>query len=129
MPPRKIIIDTNFFLIPYQFKIDILTELEHLIDVHHIFIITSKTVKELEKISKNAGKQGAAGRLALKILEANKGTIEMVESDRPVDRWIEEYAEKHGAIVCTNDIRLKNKLKDNGIKVISLRGKTKIGYV
>lgn len=129
MPPRKIIIDTNFFLIPYQFKIDIFTELEHLIDVHHIYVITSKTVKELEKLSKNAGKQGAAGRLALKILDANRTKLETVQSNKPVDLWIEEYAGEHGAIVCTNDIKLKKKLKDNGIKVISLRGKTRLGFV
>jgi len=129
MPPRKIIIDTNFFLVPYQFKIDILTELEHLIDVHHVYIITSKTIKELEKIAENSGKKGAGGKFALKLIEANKDKMEIMESNKPVDTWIEEYAEEHGAIVCTNDIKLKKKLKDNGIKVISLRGKTKIGYV
>jgi len=129
MPPRKVVIDTNFFLVPYQFKIDILTELEHLIDVHHVYIITSKTIKELEKIAENSGKKGAGGKFALKLIEANKDKMEIMESNKPVDTWIEEYAEEHGAIVCTNDIKLKKKLKDNGIKVISLRGKTKIGYV
>ncbi|NYZ77300.1 nucleotide-binding protein [Candidatus Micrarchaeota archaeon] len=129
MPPRAVIIDTNFLLIPFKFRIDILTELERLIDVHRQFVITSKTVKELENLAENAGKQGAGARLALKILDANKKGIEIVESNKPVDLWIEEYAEKHGAIVCTNDIELKKKLKDNGIKVVSLRGKTKIDYV
>lgn len=129
MPPRKVIVDTNFFLIPYQFKIDIFTELDHLIDVHHVYVITSKTIKELEKIAVNAGKKGSGGRLALKILEANKSRIEIIPSNKPADLWIEEYAEEHGAIVCTNDIALKKKLKDIGIKVISLRGKTRLGFV
>ncbi len=129
MPPRAVVIDTNFFLIPYQFKIDILTELEHLIDVHHHFVITSKTLRELERITENVGKKGAAARLALKIIDANRKRIEVIDSNKPVDRWIAEYSEKHGAIVCTNDINLKKTLKENGIKVISLRGKTKIGYV
>ena len=129
MPPRAVIIDTNFLLIPFKFRIDILTELERLIDIHHQFVITSKTLKELEKVAENAGKQGAGARLALKIIEANRPRIEVVESNKPVDLWICEYAEKHGAIVCTNDIELKKKLKENGIKVVSLRGKTKIGYV
>ena len=129
MPPRAVVIDTNFFLIPYQFKIDILTELEHLIDVHHNFVITSRTLRELEKITKNIGKKGAAARLALKIIEANRKCIEIIDSNKPVDKWITEYAKKHGAIVCTNDIRLKKTLKESGIKIISLRGKTKIDYV
>lgn len=129
MPPRAVIIDTNFFLIPYQFRIDIFTELEYLIDMHHYFVITSKTLRELGKIVENAGKKGAGARLALKIIDANRNRIEVIESNKPVDTWIEDYSEKTGAIVCTNDIRLKKKLKDNGIKVISLRGKTKLGYV
>lgn len=129
MPPRAVIIDTNFFLIPYQFRIDIFTELEYLIDMNHYFVITSKTLRELGKIAENAGKKGAGARLALKIIDANRNRIEVIESNKPVDTWIEDYSEKTGAIVCTNDIRLKKKLKDNGIKVISLRGKTKLGYV
>ncbi len=129
MPPRLVIIDTNFFLVPFQFKIDIFTELEHLIDIHHRFVITSKTLKELGKIAKNTGKKGAAARLALKILEVNKSRIDIIESNKPVDMWIEEYASAHGAIVCTNDRELKKRLKENGIKVVSVKGKTKIDYV
>ena len=129
MPPRAVIIDTNFFLIPYQFKVDILTELERLIEIHHAFVITSNTLNELDTIAENTGKKGAAAKLALKIISANRARIEVVASNKPVDRWIFEYAGKHGAIVCTNDKELKKKLKENGIKVISLRGKTKIEYV
>lgn len=129
MPPRAVVIDTNFLLIPYQFRIDIFTELEHLVDVHHNYILSSKTLKELEGLAENAGKKGAAARLAMKIIEANSKRIEIIKSGKPVDAWIEEFAEKTGAIVCTNDIELKKKLKDIGIKVISLRGKTKLGYV
>ncbi len=129
MPPRAVLIDTNFFLVPFQFKIDIFTELEHLIDVNHYFVITSKTLDELEKLAENAGKKGAGARLAIKIINANMGRIEVIDSNRPVDSWIADYAETTGAIVCTNDIKLKKKLKDNGIKVISLRGKTRLGFV
>jgi rRNA-processing protein FCF1 len=129
MPPRAVIIDTNFFLVPYQFKIDIFTELEQLIEVNHYFVITSKILKELEKIAGHVGKKGAAAKLALKVIEANSDKIEIIKSNKPVDLWIAEYAEKTGAIVCTNDIKLKKRLKDNGIKVISLRGKTRLGFV
>jgi len=129
MPPRAVVIDTNFLLIPYQFRIDIFTELEHLIDVHHYYVISGRTLNELGGLAENTGKKGAAARLAMKIVEANSGRIEIIKSGKPVDAWIEEFAEKTGAIVCTNDIGLKKKLKDIGIKVVSLRGKTRLGYV
>ena len=129
MPPRAVVIDTNFFLVPFQFKIDIFTELERLIEVNHYFVITSKTLNELEKLAENTGRQGAGARFAIKIINANIKRIETIDSNKPVDSWIEEYAEKTGAMVCTNDIKLKKKLKDNGIKVISLRGKTRLEFV
>ncbi|MEM2908960.1 MAG: hypothetical protein QW590_02730 [Candidatus Bilamarchaeaceae archaeon] len=128
MPPRHVVIDTNFFLIPYQFKIDIFSELEGLVEIHHIYVITSKTIKELEKLAQNQGKTGAAARLALKIIQVNKERLEIVQSNSPVDRWIEKYAYEKGAIVCTNDKQLKSKLRENGIKVISLKGKKQLGY-
>ncbi len=129
MPPRKVIIDTNFFLIPHQYKIDIFNELEYLIEVHHRYVISTKTIKELEKIAENRGKTGAGANLALKIIDVHKDNIDIVPSGMPVDEWIEDYARKTGAIVCTNDKELKTKLKENDIRVISLKGRNKLGFV
>lgn len=129
MPPRKVIIDTNFFLIPHNYKIDIFNELDYLIEVHHKYVASTKTVKELEKIAENKGKTGAAAKFALKIIEAQKDKMEIIPSGMPVDEWIERYARETGAIVCTNDKALKNKLKESDIKVISLKGRKKLGFV
>ena len=129
MPPRKVIIDTNFLLIPHSYKIDIFNELDYLIEIHHKYVVSTKTIKELEKIAENKGKTGAGAGLALKIIEARKDKIEIIHSGMPVDEWIEKYAKETGAIVCTNDKALKNKLKESDIKVISLKGRKKLGFV
>ena len=129
MPPRKVIIDTNFFLLPYQYKIDIFGELEHLLEVHHQYVISTKTIRELEELAKNKGKKGAAAKLALKIIEINKARMEVIPSGMFVDKWIAKHAVETGAMVCTNDKQLKNKLKENDIRVISLKGKKHLGFV
>ncbi len=129
MASRPVVLDTNFLLIPFQFKIDIIRELDYLLEYSHHYVISSKTLDELRKIGKMIGKDGMAARLALKLVEANKARIEIIKSTRYVDEWIVEYAEKNGAIVCTNDSALRRKLRSIDIKVISMKSKSKLGVV
>lgn len=129
MPSRAVVIDTNFLLIPFQFKIDIMKELAYLLDFSHHYVVSSNSVKELERLGSSFGKQAAAARVALKVLEANKSKIEIVKDDRHVDDWIVEYAENKRAIVCTNDTKLRKRLKSVGVKVITLKSKSRLGFV
>ncbi len=129
MASRPVVLDTNFLLIPFRFKIDILRELDYLVDVSHHFVIASRTISELEKISKAVGKDGMSARLALKLVEANKGRIELIPSTGHVDDWIAAYAGANRAIVCTNDSALRRKLRALDIKVVALKSKSKLGFV
>jgi rRNA-processing protein FCF1 len=129
MPSRPVILDTNFLLVPFQFKIDILRELEYLLETSHHYVISSKTMDELRKLGKAIGKDGMAARLAIKLVEANSSKIEMIKSSKYVDEWIVEYAKHNHAIVCTNDSDLRKKLKSLDIKVISMKSKSKLGVV
>ena len=129
MVSRPVVLDTNFLLLPFQFKIDILRELDYLIDYSHHYVISSRTVKELQKIAGAIGKDGMAARLALKMVEASKTKIEIIQNDQYVDEWIEEYAKLNSAIVCTNDSRLRRKLLDSDLKVVSMKSRSKIGFV
>lgn len=128
MPPRLVILDTNFLLIPFQFKIDIFSEIEYLLEISYELAISSSSISELKKISKQKGKNGIAAKLALKMLDANKEKIQVVQSRRNVDDWIVDYAQQKGAIVCTNDSKLRNRLKEGGIKMITLKGRSHIGF-
>jgi len=127
MPPREIILDTNFLLVPFQFKINILKELDYLVEVSHKYVISSKTIEELKKIGESRGKNGIAARLALKIVESNP--IEIIKNNMKVDDWIVEYAKERNAIVCTNDAPLRRRLKASGIKVATMKSKSKLGFV
>lgn len=126
---QKVILDTNFFLLPYQNKMDIFRLIDRVLDSPHSYVVCSSIVRELERIAKNRGKTGAAARLGLKIMEMQKGRIELIETRRPADSWIIDYAEKNRLIVCTNDKQLKNKLKQKGIRVITAKGKDWLGFV
>jgi rRNA-processing protein FCF1 len=129
MPPRTVILDTNFLLLPFQFKIDVMHELEYLLDFSHSYVVSSKTVEELERLGASPGKHGAAARVGLKTLEANKDRIEVIKDERHVDDWIADYAQESNAIVCTNDKGLRKRLKTARVKVITLKSKSRLGYV
>lgn len=129
MPPRPVVLDTNFLLMPYQFKINILHELDFLIDVSHRFVVSSRSVDELEHIGRLAGKDGMAARLALKMLSANKDRIDIVQNDQEVDDWIVIYSKENRAIVCTNDSALRRRLKAAKVKVAAMKSRSKVAFV
>ncbi|MFH1520246.1 MAG: PIN domain-containing protein [Candidatus Micrarchaeota archaeon] len=129
MPPRIVVLDTNFLLIPFQFKIDIFKELEYLMEFSHNYVISSRTIYELEKLGKTIGKNGMAARLALKLLSANNKKIEVIENNTYVDDWIVDFAKENNAIVCTNDSKLRRRLRNASIKVIAMKSKSKVDFV
>ncbi len=125
----EVLMDTNFLMVPYQFKVDVFTELEHLLDGPFTLVLPSKVMSELRGISKRPGRTGAAARFALKLVEARGPAVRQVGSPLPVDDWLFEYAKRNRAVVCTNDRGLKQRLKAEKLRVIGLRTKTKVGFV
>jgi len=124
---KVVLLDTNFLLVPYQFKLDIFTKLDELIEVPHSFLVPSGVRGELEKLAKGKGKEGAAARFAIKLLAVRKP--EEVASEGNVDDWILKYATKNKIIVATNDRNLRGRLKKNRVKVISLLSRSRVGVV
>lgn len=123
---KKIIIDTNFFLIPYNFKVDIFSEIDRICDFKHDIFIIDKTKDELESIiTKQRGKNKRAAELGLALIKAKKPKLIKSQSknqEYSVDDIILKKADK-SVIVATQDRNLKRKLKLKKIPVIVLRQK------
>lgn len=113
-------------MLAYQFKIDIFSELEEILPRHEL-VISSSILHELKKISESNKKSKPAAKFALKLIESKE--IKIVKSKMEADRWILDYSRENGAVVCTNDSDLKENLKRNRVKVIGLKGKTKIDFL
>ena len=111
----KIILDTNFLLMPAQFKIDVFKEVKKFGKP----VTIKPCIDELEKISKKKGKTGTQARTALEMI---KKKIKIVKTrEKNADRAILRYALKADIAVATNDRKLIKKLKNNGISVIRMR--------
>ncbi len=120
----KIILDTNFLLIPGQFKVDIFREIEKVCPFKCEFVIIDKTIDELEKIFKvQHGKHRNSAKLALAIIKQKNISFIKGKENRTVDDIILELARRHGYVVATQDRMLKARLKKLGVRFLTLRQK------
>ncbi len=117
----KILLDTNFLLIPVEFRVDIFSELERLMDRKYKIYVLKQTIDELKNIQKlQKGKNKQAAKIALELIEAKKLNILNINSKKSVDNIIVELADKN-YIVGTQDKLLRKNLKQKNIKLLTLR--------
>lgn len=116
---KKILIDTNMLLVPFQFKVDIFKEIDRIIDEKYDVFIIDKTIDELEKLIKGGKeKERKAARMALQLIKKFNIKIINTQGDN-VDDIIVKLKDKD-TIVATMDKELKKRLKGD---VIVLRQK------
>lgn len=121
---KKILLDTNFLMICFQFKVDIFTEIERICYFNYELCILDKTIEELERIiEKQKGKNKVAANIALKLIKINKIKVVKTNSLKQTDDVIIDYAIKKGCIVATQDKDLKRELINHGIGIIILKSK------
>ena len=120
---KKILLDTNFLLAVYQFKVDIFSEIERICRFNYGIFVLDKSIGELKNIiEKQKGKHKEAAKIALQLLKIKSISIIKTASQKHTDEIILEYAQK-GYLVATQDKHLKRKLIDHGIEVIVIRKK------
>jgi len=84
---KKILLDTNFLLIPHQFRVDIFTQIDRIVTFRYKLYILDKTLEELKKIvEEQKGKNKDAAKIALKLVAIkNIGIIKTKGSGRTDD--------------------------------------------
>src|SRR3989338_719404 len=119
---RNIILDTNFSMIPLQFKVDIFSEIERICNFNYSLLVLEASVRELENIAdtgKSRDKKIAVA--ALKLLKS-KGIGIIKSEEKYADDVILRSADKD-TIVATQDMALKRKLAQKRASIIILRQK------
>ncbi|MGV8176420.1 MAG: PIN domain-containing protein [Candidatus Bilamarchaeaceae archaeon] len=123
---KEVVLDTNFLLLPYQFKIDVFDQLSLLLETGHILVVSTPILRELEAISRVKGPRGMAARFGLKLLKAKKAKV--VETKLCADDWIAEYSHEKDIAVCSNDYGLRRRLK-KGTRMIGMKSRSRIGIL
>jgi hypothetical protein len=123
----KVLLDTNAFLLPVQFGIDLTRELEGIFGACEILTLEG-VVRELRGIGTGHGRDAAAARVGLDL--ARRCTV--LPSPEPaddVDREVVRVAEEEGCVVVTNDRGLRRSLLGRGLGVVSLRNRKRLEFI
>ena len=127
-----IIFDTNFLLIPGQFKVDIFEQSKILLHMNQIdMMIFDKTIYELQKICETNSKHARNAKVGLGLINSKNISIIHSINDQYVDDLILDHTKylpdfKGKIYIATQDKELKQKLIKKNIKVIYLAGKKKL---
>ncbi|MBN1793293.1 DUF188 domain-containing protein [Candidatus Woesearchaeota archaeon] len=124
MDKKKVIIDTNFLLIPGQFKVDIFSEIARIMDEPFEMCVVEKTMDELQRIVISAGERDKfAAKLA--IVLAGQKSLKRVGVSRGRESADDDIvsASDENTYVATQDAILRRRVREKGAKVIGLRQK------
>jgi rRNA-processing protein FCF1 len=121
MNSKEVVIDTNFFMVPFQFNVDIITELENLLPSYKL-TTPSFVINELKGLKRNTkGKVRLNANLALKL--ANSSKVEIKDISLLENETVDDALLRVSEVLATNDIELKNRAKEKGITIVYLRQK------
>lgn len=118
---KKIILDTNFLMVPGTLGIDIYTEISRITDFKYKLYLLEGSVKELWVLAKGSSKTAQQARLAIILADSKK--VIKIKSKNYVDDELVLHAQK-GAVICTNDKELKQRIRKVSGKIITVRGKS-----
>ena len=123
----KVILDSNAFFVPLQFKIDIFEELKKLLSINFEAILLSPIRQELEKLAEKGSPQmRKKASYALKLSE--KCTYVQLNDDYACspDDAILKVAKEWKSPVFTNDRNLRKRLRNINVPVIYVRQKSRL---
>jgi rRNA-processing protein FCF1 len=121
----KIILDTNFLFVPFQFHLDIFEEFDRLIGQRVEPLLLSSTFKEIQKLIKSRSvKKSKQALLGLKLAEKCRIVKIERQNDESNDDVILRAAVEMKCAVATNDRELRKRLRNAGVSVVFLRQKS-----
>lgn len=116
----KFLLDANFLMVPFKFKVDIFRELEKF-GKPELYTL-DMVLEELGELSKKKGRNARAARLAL-ILIKKKGVKTIKSGLGSTDAQILKTATQENFTVCTLDKELEKGLHARKVPVVFLRQK------
>lgn len=110
---RKIMLDTNFLVAPFQLSIDLFEEIDRVYPVNEVYTIED-AVQEARSIE-----DGRYGKLVEKLIETQDIEVLETEGEGEVDDLLVDISDEF--VVATNDKELKERLVEEGAEVLFIR--------
>jgi rRNA-processing protein FCF1 len=120
----KVILDSNFLFVPFQFRINIFEELDRLFGKAEP-IVLSTTIEELRQLmAKGSPKMCKQAAFALKLVEKCRSVAVEKRTNESYDDVILRTAKEWSFPVATNDANLRKKLREAKVTSVFLRQKS-----
>ncbi|PWL08642.1 type II toxin-antitoxin system VapC family toxin [Methanosphaera cuniculi] len=117
----KAIIDTNFLMMMFQLKVDVVNELKLKLPSYYELIVPSVILDELSLLKKTLrGKDKLAASMAYQYAQQKPFKVIDVQKDMAVDDVLLNLCDDKD-VLCTNDKNLRRRARKRGINVIYLR--------
>lgn len=110
---RKVVLDTNALLMPFEFSLNLDVELRSLLGDCEI-LIPASVLQELRR---------SKSKYARAALELSR-RYGVVETEKRGDDGVADVAVRFGAFVLTNDADLRRRLRQMRIRTIHLRSRS-----
>jgi rRNA-processing protein FCF1 len=111
---KKIILDTNFLVAPFQLDFEIFDELDRIYPVNRVYTLED-VVQEAKSIE-----EGKYGKVVEELIDAKDIEVLETEGEGEVDDLLVEISDKY--VIATNDRELKQRLLEAGKEVVMVRG-------
>ncbi len=115
---QRVALDTNILLDMTRLKIDIFDQIQRLVG-DGILVVPIQVKQELQTLSIEKGKTGAAARVALHAIQKYRVKTVAANAENG-DEALQELAQK-GYIIATNDKALRQSLKNAPQRAIVVR--------
>lgn len=122
---KPIFLDSSMLMLPLEKKINLTAEFDRLLSFSYEVYIPEIILTELKKLKK-VGTPSIKNKanFALRLAEQFPSFPSKLEGE--ADDELLRLAMEHNAIIATNDTELRNRLRSNGLPVISLHGDNRL---
>lgn len=120
--PIRVLLDTNFLMLPIRFGVDIQSELGRVLEASFTMATTPAVVDELKRLRTRV-KPNKVKEIdfALTLVECVEKIDDVLRPQEDVDDQLLRLAKLSGCIVATTDIELRKRLRAGGLPVLFLR--------
>lgn len=110
----NVLLDANFLLLPFQYNVDIFSELDRLVGTRYDVYVLNRAYNEALD-----AEDGKYRNMVERLVDESDIEIISVEHGGSVDEVLIDLAEEY--IICTNDGEVRSVLRDRNLPHVYLR--------
>jgi rRNA-processing protein FCF1 len=120
--PIRVLLDTNFLMLPIRFGVDLRPELGRVIEASFSLATTPAVIDELRRLKKNVKTRESKNiDFALASAEGMEKVDDVLLPEEDVDDQLVRLCETEDVIVATTDSELRKRIRRKGKPVVFLR--------